>query len=415
MIKQKMKIKKRNNITIFFLIVVSFLLCNNNENQYVILVSFDGFRYDYMDRMETPNFDYLEKWGVRAKSLKPIFPSFTFPNHYAIATGCYADKHKILGNEFSTFLENGEVSRYSYKDKNTVQDAKWYGAEPIWVTAEKNNIITATYFWVGSEAPIGGYYPTYYKNYENGINPKDKVDQAIDWLELPIDKRPRLVCLYFNEPDHAGHVFGPDSDEVNNQIKESDNILGYLLRSLTKLDIYKKINLVIVSDHGMVEVSSEKVVNISEYNIPGIIDGKGPLMSVIDTSSIRDTLNNLSIIDNLVIPNVTFVPSKENNELHYDNPMYDFLLVAEEEWMLYKDEDIKKYNGTLPVKGMHGYYSDNINMHAIFYAFGPRFKQSKVIDTFELIHIYPMICELLKVEPYQDIDGRIEVLNPILR
>ena len=102
-----------------------------------------------MERVDTPHFDRIEKTGIKSKSLKPIFPSFTFPNHYAIATGCYADKHKILGNEFITSL--GE---YSYRNKNTVQDAKWYGAEPILVTAEKNGIITATYFWVGYEAKI---------------------------------------------------------------------------------------------------------------------------------------------------------------------------------------------------------------------------------------------------------------------
>ena len=196
-----------------FIFLFNFLIANiqNNENKsIVILVSFDGFRYDYTERVHTPNFDYIKNNGVKAKSLKPIFPSFTFPNHYSIATGCYADKHGILGNEFATSL-----GQYSYKNKENVQNAKWYGAEPIWVTAEKNGIITATYFWVGSEAPIRGYYPTYYKNYKSGINPKTKVNQVIDWLEFPLEERPRLICLYFNEPDYAGHVYGPDSKEVN--------------------------------------------------------------------------------------------------------------------------------------------------------------------------------------------------------
>ena len=167
--------------SVFYIFTMFSLLFSTESNEeYVILVSFDGFRYDYADRVETKNFDYLENWGVKSKSLKPVFPSFTFPNHYSIATGCYADKHKIIGNEFKT-----ELGNYSYKNKSSVQDPKWYGAEPIWVTAEKNGIITATYFWVGSEAPINGVYPTYYKNYENGIDPDVKIDQVVDWLELP--------------------------------------------------------------------------------------------------------------------------------------------------------------------------------------------------------------------------------------
>ena len=390
-------------IKIFIISFFHFLFCSDNEEQYVILVSFDGFRYDYMERMKTPNFDYIEKWGVKAKSLKPVFPSFTFPNHYSIATGCYADKHRILGNEFKT-----ELGMYSYKNNSTVQDAKWYGAEPIWVTAEKNNIITATYFWVGSEAPIGGYYPTYYKEYKNGIDPKEKVDQVIDWLELPISERPRLICLYFNEPDHAGHVFGPNSEEVNEQIKESDNILGYLMRSLTKLDIYKKINMVIVSDHGMVSVNENRIINIDNYNIPGMIDGKGPVMSVIDTTQTK-------IVSDFIIPHVKVVSAFQNKNLHYHNLKYDYLLIADEGWMMYNNRHIEEYNGKMPVKGMHGYDSNGINMHAIFYAFGPRFKSDKVIDTFELIHIYPMLCEVLGINPYANIDGNLEVLRPILK
>jgi len=392
-------IKNNKFIITYLSIIISLVFCSDNEEQYVILVSFDGFRYDYTERVRTPNFDYLENWGVKAKSLKPIFPSFTFPNHYSIATGCYADKHGILGNEFKT-----DLGTYSYKNKNTVQDAKWYGSEPIWVTAEKNGIITATYFWVGSEAPIGGYYPTYYKNYKNGINPKNKVDQVIDWLKLPIDERPRLICLYFNEPDHAGHVFGANSEEVNDKIEESDNILGYLLRSLTKLDVYDKTNIIIVSDHGMVDVSEERVINIDDFNISGIIDGKGPIMNVIFKEEIL-----------INIPHITIVPSLENNQLHYNNSIYDFLLIADEGWMMYKYDHLEEYNGKLPVKGMHGYNPDNINMHAIFYAYGPKFKRGIQIDTFELFHIYPILCEILGIRPYKNIDGKLEVLKPIFK
>jgi len=397
----------------FFSLLVSFLFTDNYSEQYVMLVSFDGFRYDYTNRVETPSFDYIENNGVKAKSLKPIFPSFTFPNHYAIATGCYADKHKILSNEFSNNL-----GQYSYKDKNTVQDAKWYGAEPIWVTAEKNGIITATYFWVGSEAPIGGYYPTYYKNYQAGIAPEDKVDQMISWLELPVRERPRLVCLYFNEPDHTGHVFGVESEEVNKKIEESDYILGYLLKSLKKLDIYDNVNIVIVSDHGMVDVSDKQVLNIDDFNIPGIINGRGPLVSVIETGFIRNhpgDIKDISSIADFNIPYVTIVPSVENNEFHYNNSLYDFLLIADEGWMMYTYNDFEEYNGKLPVKGMHGYNPNGINMHAIFYAYGPKFKKGIQIDTFELIHIYPMLCELLGIDPYKDIDGKLEVLKQILK
>ena len=406
------------NILLIFSFIVSLILCSNNDEQYVVLVSFDGFRYDYADRVNTPNFDAVADNGVKATSLKPVFPSFTFPNHYSIATGCYADKHGILANEFLN-----ELGEYSYKNKTTVQDAKWYKAEPIWVTAEKAGLITATYFWVGSEAPISGYYPTYYKNYQNGIDPNEKINQAKKWLELPIEKRPRLVCLYFNEPDHAGHVYGEDSDEVIYQIKESDKILGQLIKELKTLDIYDNINIVIVSDHGMVNVSNERLINISEH-LPEWIKnnqklyGRGPIMNLAFENS--DNNIQLNIPDSYnkflkeYIPHVKIETSKNNKELHYHNPMFDFILVADEGWMMYSDDDIQKYNNKLPVVGMHGYDSNSMNMHAIFYAYGPKIKKSLKIDTFELIHIYPLLCELLGIEPHGNIDGKLSVLKHIL-
>jgi len=407
------------NILFIFSFIVSLVLCSNNDEQYVVLVSFDGFRYDYTERVSTPNFDAVASNGVKAVSLKPVFPSFTFPNHYSIATGCYADKHGILANEFLN-----ELGEYSYKNKTTVQDAKWYKAEPIWVTAEKAGLITATYFWVGSEAPIGGYYPTYYKNYQNGIEPNEKINQAKAWLKLPIEKRPRFVCLYFNEPDHAGHVYGEDSDEVIYQIKESDKILGQLIKELKTLDIYNNINIVIVSDHGMVNVSNERLININDHlpewtrNNQNLY-GRGPVMNIAFENYDNDIqLNIPDSYNNFLkeyIPHVKIKTSKNNKELHYHNPMFDYILIADEGWMIYSDGDIRKYNNKLPVVGMHGYDSNSMNMHAIFYAYGPKIKKDLKIDTFELIHIYPLLCKLLGIEPYENIDGKLEVLKPILQ
>ena len=215
--------------------------------------------------------------------------------------------------------------------------------------------------------------------------------------------------MYFNEPDHAGHVYGAASKEVNDQIKASDYILGHLMDSLKQLDIYDNINIVIVSDHGMVDVSEERVINIDNFNLPGTIEGRGPIMNY------KINSDNLHKILDINIPHVQLKSSIKNDQLHYHNPVYDFLLIADEGWMMYSDKDIEKYNGKLPIKGMHGYDSNSINMHAIFYAYGPKFKSGFTIDTFELIHIYPILCELLGIKPYENIDGSLKVLQSILK
>ena len=391
----------------FSLLFASCSFQNKNETPIVILVSFDGFRYDYSEQLKTPNFDYLRDNGVKAKSLKPIFPSFTFPNHYSIATGCYTDKHGILGN---SFYDIKRKETYSYKIPSTVQDGSWYGCEPIWVTAEKNNIIAASYFWVGSEAEINGYRPSIYKNYKNGINPISKVDSVMKWINNENDNMPGLITLYFNEPDHSGHVFGPNHINTQLQVELADSILGYLLNSINDLKIKDRVNIIVVSDHGMVEVSEEKLIKVDDY-----IDSedfefydKGPVMQLYTKNS------KIEKIDSDLIPHTSIYAREDfpNNFRFKTYNLGDFFLLADSGWMMYTEKDITPEG--LTVSGMHGYNPDNISMHGIFYAYGPSFKTNFNLESFELIHIYPLICNILDIEPYNDIDGDINILKEIL-
>ena len=160
--------------------LLSFIFSNNDN--YVLMVSFDGFRYDYMDKVSTPHFDRIEKKGVVSEGLIPVFPSLTFPNHYSIATGSYSGKHNITGNSFfdKTFDE-----MYDYRNKNTVRDPKFYKSEPIWVTAERQGLKTASYYWVGTEAPIKGYSPSIFKYYDGAVSFTSRIDSVVSWFELP--------------------------------------------------------------------------------------------------------------------------------------------------------------------------------------------------------------------------------------
>ena len=391
-----------------FLLFFSCVFQNFDENPIILLISFDGFRYDYMEKVETQSFDYLKKNGVKSKSLKPIFPTFTFPNHYSIATGCYSDNHGILGNTFYDFQRD---AFYSYKDSKSVQDGSWYGCEPIWVTAEKNNIKTATYFWIGSEAKINGYRPSIYKNYKSGVNPFDKVDEVIKWLNYEQEIMPRLITLYFDEPDHSAHIYGPESFQTLNQIELADSILGYLINAINDLTISDRINIIITSDHGMIEVSEDRLIKIDNYfqNENYDIYDKGPMVQLYK--------KNNEIVDQPFpfIPNVTSYSKNDLPEKFHFNTYNtgDIVLLADSKWLMYSDKDISPFS--LTMKGMHGYDPSNINMHGIFYAYGPYFKENLLIDSFELIHIYPLICKILSIQPFSDIDGDMTVLNSILK
>lgn len=367
-----------------------------SSDKYTLVVSFDGFRHDYINRVPTPNFDKFINGGVIASSLSPVFPSLTFPNHYSLATGYHADEHKILGNKFFSKTLNKD---YSMRDSKAVQNGQFYGMEPIWVTAEKNNILSATYFWIGSEAEINGYRPTIYKKYDGSVKFKSRVDSVISWYNLPFEQRPKLTMLYFSEPDYTGHEYGPNSNEVNKSVMEMDSIFGYLIDELSRTKVYKDLDIIVVSDHGMSDVSLDKVIlldtfiDLDKYKvIPSFaVTHLWNLNDDEDISNIFDNENNVQIFKKGQFP-------KKYHFSNSDSP--DYLIVADLGWSLTTTQKLnqsKSFPG-----GMHGYDSNYLEMHGIFFANGPSFKSGVRIDSFENINLYPIICKTLEIPPYKE-------------
>ena len=186
-----------------------------SDQPYVLMVSFDGFRHDFTTMTDTPNFDKLEEEGVKAEALIPVFPSLTFPNHYSIATGAYSGTHNITGN---SFYDKEFREKYSLYDREKVRDPKFYKSEPIWVTAERQGVKTASYYWVGTEAPVKGWSPSIFKYYDGEIPFEARVDSVVSWFELPETIRPQLILLYFSEPDHTGHNVGITQPEITDAV-----------------------------------------------------------------------------------------------------------------------------------------------------------------------------------------------------
>ncbi|OMJ08080.1 putative pyrophosphatase/phosphodiesterase [Smittium culicis] len=217
---------------------------NNNT---VILLSIDGFKHGYFNYGLTPNIVNLGKTGIFPEYMLPSFPTITFPNHYTIATGLYPESHGIVGN---TFYDSSLNDTFSYTSPEST-DSKWWGGEPIWVTAAKNYLKTAIYMFPGSEAEIKGHRPTYSFPYKSDVSQTTKIDKLIEWLTLPPALRPTFLAAYFPEVDSAGHNFGPYSKEVNDSLVQIDNSIGYLTKRLAEINVSTNVNLVIVSDHGM--------------------------------------------------------------------------------------------------------------------------------------------------------------------
>jgi predicted AlkP superfamily pyrophosphatase or phosphodiesterase len=375
----------------------------------VVLVSFDGFHPDYLDRYPTPNFDRVAAAGVRADALIPSFPTLTFPNHYTIATGMYPGSHGLVGN---TIYDPGFDATYSMRDRDAVGDGRWYGGEPIWVTAETQGMTTASYFWVGTEAPVRGVQPTRWKPYDGDVPYEARVDSALAWLALPPAERPHLVLLYFSAVDSQGHRHGPDSPEVAEAVATVDAALGRLLDGIERLG-REDVNVVLVSDHGMAEPDEGQAIDVTDYvDLPPGTEASsvGPELLLWLDEAAADSLD--ALLDARLPPSVrSFTPDELPERWHFGgNPRTPpLILVAERPALVGLPRHFER-----PWGGVHGYAPEDPTMAGIFLAAGPHVAPLGRIDAFENVHLYPLLTSLLGLAPNPDIDGDPAVLGPLL-
>jgi len=379
------------------------------------MISFDGFRSDYLDWYDTPNMDNFISKGVRAEGLIPVFVSKTFPNHYSIATGLYAENHGLIGNHFYDSLLDDE---YSLSDRSKVEDPKFYEGEPIWVTAEKNNIQTASYFWVGSEAPIKNTYPTRWKRYDHDFPFDSRIDSVVNWLSMPKKQRPNLCLLYFHEPDHTGHETGPKSNETAMMVTKIDSLFGILITKLEQLPIVKNLNILVVSDHGMTEISSERTIDLSNHIETSKMkqEGSGPysLLYDMDKNEIGNIVDKLNTVPKISAYAKKDIPDRYHFKHHHR--IKDVLVIADEGWYINNQaiSSSSKIGAYIPKGGTHGYDNQLKSMHALFIANGPAFKKGIKVPPFENVNIYPLICHILNIDPNKNIDGNLENIIHIL-
>lgn len=381
----------------------------NYTSPYVVVVSLDGFRWNYTDSIETPNFDKIAKYGITSQII-PSFPSKTFPNHYTMATGLYPDHHGIVLNDFYNYDKN---RWYRVSDRNAVEDGTFYKGEPIWNTAEKQGITTGTLFWVGSEANVNGMQPTYWKQYDHHMPFENRIDTVMSWLSKPIKTRPRLVMWYLHQPDSWGHKLGPENPQINAKIIYLDSLMGVFYDKLNLLPIKDSINVIITSDHGMGNIDIDKVEIIDNYikkkwlrrNI-----GSNPFYMFEPKEKYVDSVYfHLRKAEHLSVWKKSQIPAY----LHFgtNNNIMPIVAIADSGWSIFWNSDIKmkKYLG-----GTHGYDPINQDMHAIFYAYGPKFKINYQHQSFKNIHLYSLIARLLEITPSEN-DGDINKIIKMLK
>ncbi len=380
----------------------------------VILISLDGFRADYLEKYPSPNLNKLARTGVHAKWLIPSFPSKTFPNHYTIATGLYPEHHGIVENNIYDF---GTVFKLDKREE--VENPRWWLGEPIWVTAQKQNQIAASYFFPGTETAINGVLPTFYRAFNNKVPNEMRVDKLLAWLDLPAEKRPTMMTLYFSDVDDAGHEFSPDAEETGYAVRNVDRLVGLLYDGLKQRKIADKVNLIIVSDHGMATVNQSNIVNLEDYfNLKDAeqILWTGEIVQIFPKENKTEEIAaKLKPIKNATCWKKSEIPER----LHYNegNRIAPIVCSANEGWVLTSNErfaDAKKRDFFDRPHGAHGYDNQLESMRALFIAHGAAFKKNVIAEPFANVEIYNLMCRILRLTPAKN-DGDFAKVKDLIR
>jgi predicted AlkP superfamily pyrophosphatase or phosphodiesterase len=381
---------------------------------YVIMISADGFRYDYAKKFNAENLLKFSKEGIQSKAMIPSYPSITFPNHWSLITGLYPSHHGLIDNYFYDYKRK---EGYAMSDKKNAEDGSWYGGTPLWGLAEKQGMISASLMWVGSASDAGGKRPSYYYPYHEKFSPAEKVDKVINWLKLPMDKRPHFIALYFPEVDGSGHHFGPETKETENAVHLIDKAIGDLVQKVNNLGL-KNVNYIFVSDHGMIKVDGG-----NPLEIPAMLSNKDRFDFYNSQTLLRVYVKNPAEIktvykelkSNKTDDYEVYLDKKFPKYLHFatKDDKYDrigqILLVP-------KAPKVFLPKGKSTSIGKHGYNPKLVpEMKATFFAWGPEFKSNIGIDEFENINVYPLVVKILALKIDQPIDGKLKVLKETLK
>ena len=376
---------------------------------YVVLVSLDGFRWDYARRDGATHLLALGKEGVWAPDgMIPSFPSLTFPNHFTIVTGLYPEHHGLVANSFYDPARN---ARYAINDPAAVTDGSWYGGTPLWSLAESQGMRTACFFWPGSEAKIAGYQPTYYLHFDNKIDDNARIEQIVAWLGLPPAERPHFITLYYNEPDHSGHENGPDAAETRAAISKVDKLVGKLKEGLDATGL--PVDLVVVSDHGMVKVEGDWITLDKFADLTGL-ETAGPLLYAQTEAEAARVYNQLKKASS------QFVVYRRKDfpaELNYrDNPRSgDPIVLATGPFVIRAHGPPTGKPDNPPLAGNHGYDPHKMpEMKASFFAAGPDILPGQTVRPFENVNLYPWLAHMLGLNAPKT-DGSLNVLAGTLR
>lgn len=377
----------------------------------VVLISLDGFRWDYQQLTDTPHLDALASRGVQAAGLIPVFPSKTFPSHYSIVTGLYPGHHGIVSNNMRDPRWDGDF-RLGTEE---LTRGRWWGGEPIWTTARKNGLRAASYFWPGSDVLIDGDRPDYFYAYDGAVPYEERVDQVLAWLRLPADERPQFITLYFADPNDTAHRVGPEAPEALAAVRRVDAMVGRLVRGLEEHGLAAATDLVVTSDHGMAQMSPERVVFLDDYielTRQEVFESGSFLQIYPQAGREAEILEALRVAHpHLEVHARDALPDRYR--LRGNTRLAPIIGVPDIGWSVAGRAPAEgDWDGFL--LGNHGGDPYHPDMAGIFIAAGPSFAVGRRVPAFENIEVYNLLARALNIAPAPN-DGDPSRVEEFLR
>ncbi|KAI4884608.1 hypothetical protein NFI96_034574 [Prochilodus magdalenae] len=351
----------------------------------LLLVSFDGFRADYLKNYRFPNLEKFLSDGVLIEHLTNVFITKTFPNHYSLATGLYAESHGILASRMYDPLTKKEFSI-----RNDTDPFWWNEATPIWVSVQKSGYKSVAAMWPGTDLLIQNCTPAHFMKYNSRVSFRERLGNITKWLSE--DNAVKFAALYWEEPDNTGHAYGPDNiTEMTKALKKVDDDVGWLMEQLNQTGLLGRINVIITSDHGMAQCSQERLihldscVNRSSYTVVDLT----PVAAIIPRIEASELYRKLSNCH----PNMkVYMKNEIPDRLHYRNNerIQPIMLVADEGWTIVQQ-------GNLSRLGDHGYDNALRSMHPFLAAHGPAFRKGYRMNSINSVDLYPLMCHILGI------------------
>ena len=373
----------------------------------VVLVSIDALRADALGSGAMPTLDAIAADGVHARWMNPSYPTLTFPNHYTLVTGLRPDHHGMVHNR----MRDAELGQFVSKDASAADGRWWAGGEPLWATMQREGQPSAVLFWPGSMAEIHGERPSQWRPFDKTVSVDARVQQVLDWLDMPVAKRPRFIAAYFDQYDVAAHQCGAHCPDAIAAQREVDAGLAKLRAGIAARSHGRRIDLVIVSDHGMADVANGNIRYLDDIVPADSIDiqDDGPIVLVAPRAGHEaEAMRLVGRHDHSECWRRESLPPA----WHYgSNPRIPAIVCqADEGWLLALHTD-KPF--TQPVKGEHGYAPETPSMRATFVAEGPDFRRGVELPPFDNVDVYPLLARLLGIAPLAN-DGDIAPVLPAL-